>query len=175
MDLLSLWSSKISSYCHGQRETATDRIGTGVPERPRGHRSANHLIRRFTYVQSAAPAVCNAGLYQPPPSRKGYQKFEPETALSSQMREVLHPSQPGLSPAAGSGRISRISAENQACVHGSCIGPCSRGVFESINITACLLPIRARSFRVRSNLCLTYCYRNVLTVILKLSNFQANA
>lgn len=35
--------------------------------------------------------------------------------------------------------ISRISAKNQACVHGSCIGPCSPGVFESVNITTCLL------------------------------------
>lgn len=40
-------------------------VGGGAPLQ-------NHLIHRFTYVQSTA--VCSAGLDQPPPSRKGYHK-----------------------------------------------------------------------------------------------------
>lgn len=59
-------------------------------------------------------------------------------ALSLQVCEVLRPLWQGLPPAQ-SGQISRISTKNQACVHGSCIGPCSPGVFESVNITTCLL------------------------------------
>ena len=55
-------------------ERNTDKIRTGVAEWAAGHRSGNHLIRRLTYAQSAAPAACNTGLSQPSPSRKGYQK-----------------------------------------------------------------------------------------------------
>lgn len=114
----SRFGPRISSYCHGQRETATNRIRTGVPEQALGHHSGNHLIHRFTYVQSTAPAVCNAGLYQPSPSRKGYQKLSQKWLFLRRCVKSCILCSEGSPPVARSGQISRIAAKNQAWVHG---------------------------------------------------------
>lgn len=125
-----------SSYCHGQREAVTDRIRTGVPEWAVGphSRAAWFIVLPMYRAQRWHCRFRSAVTWH-----KRVPKMEPEMALSSQLCEVLHPLWRGLPPAAKSGRISRISAKNQACVHGSCIGPCSPGMFESVNITTCLL------------------------------------
>lgn len=132
---LWLWSSNLQLL--PRQEGSSDRanpnrsagVGRGAPLRSR-------LVHRFTFVQSTVLAM---QLYISWHLAQKGTKNEPESALSSQVCEVLHPLWRGLPPAARSGRISRISAKNQVCVHGSCIGPCSPGVFESVNITTCLL------------------------------------
>lgn len=128
---LQLWSSNLQLL--PQPEGSSDRQN---PNRSAGAWGPAPEPPGSSFYLCTEHGAGNADLDQL--AQKGT-KNEPESALPSQVCEVLHPLWRGLPPGAGSGRISRISAKNQACVHGSCIGPCSPGVFESVNITTCLL------------------------------------
>lgn len=103
----SRFGPQISSYCHGQRE---NQLPTESEQEHRSRRWAplrNHLIHRFTYVQSMA--ICNAGLDQPSPSREGYQTpSQDRLFLCGGVKSCLHHSEGSCQPLAAGTSVGSL-------------------------------------------------------------------